>query len=79
MPVMTGEEKERLLALIKDPPRKSKIAAAKRAGVNLRLNVYLLSLTPTQRVERLEFVLSLEEQLAMACGSLTQSILSESA
>lgn len=72
MPVMTGEEKARLQALIDNPPPGSKIEAAKQAGVNLQLMLYVLSLTPTQRIERMEFVLGLQEKLAMDCGGLRQ-------
>ena len=73
MLVMTGEEKARMQALIANPPPGSRIEAAKKAGVNLQLTVYLLSLTPTQRVERLEFVLRVQEQLAMQCGGLSEA------
>jgi hypothetical protein len=69
---MTSEERERLYNLVDNPPPGSKIEAAKRAGVNLHLNVYLLSLTPTQRVERMEYVACILDEQEAACGGLTE-------
>ena len=47
---MTAEEKARLNALIDNPPPGSKIEAAKKSGVDLYANLYMLSLTYTERV-----------------------------
>ena len=63
---MTRRQEKRLLELIKDPPRGSKIAAAKRYGVDLTLNVRRLRLTPTQRALEMEGALRLFEQLRRA-------------
>jgi hypothetical protein len=51
---MDVEEYKRLLDLATNPPPGSEIEAAKRAGVNLRFTAYLLMLTPTQRVRKME-------------------------
>jgi hypothetical protein len=50
---MTGEQKKRALRLIARPPRGSKLAAAKKYGVDLTLLVENLSLTPTERAKKL--------------------------
>jgi hypothetical protein len=51
---MTPEEYRRLYNLIQDPPPGSKMEAAKKIGVDLKLILYNLTLTPTERVERME-------------------------
>jgi hypothetical protein len=60
---MTQEEQERLYDLIENPPPGSKVEAAKKAGINLRVYVYLLSLTPTQRVERMQQIIRTLDRL----------------
>src|SRR5882757_3302695 len=51
---MTADQRKRALQLIARPPRKSKLAAAKKYGVDLTLLVESLSLTPTERARKLE-------------------------
>ena len=59
---MKQRERDRLLRLIADPPKGSKIALATEFGVDLTLNVRKLGLTPTQRLEEMQsFQLLLEE------------------
>ncbi|MGH9670794.1 MAG: hypothetical protein ACRD3A_11875 [Terriglobales bacterium] len=59
---MKARERDRLLRLIADPPKGSKIALAKEFGVDLTLNVRKLGLTPTERLEEMQsFQLLLEE------------------
>jgi len=50
---MTADQRKRALQLIARPPRKSKLAAAKKYGVDLTLLVENLSLTPTERAKKL--------------------------
>jgi len=50
---MTPDQKKRALRLIARPPRGSKLAAAKKYGVDLALLVENLSLTPTERAKKL--------------------------
>jgi hypothetical protein len=51
---MTPEEYRRLCNLIQDPPPGSKMEAASTIGVDLKLILYNLTLTPTERMERME-------------------------
>ena len=50
---MTQDQRKRALRLIARPPRGSKLARAKKYGVDLTLLVENLSLTPTERAEKL--------------------------
>ncbi len=50
---MTPDQRKLALQLIARPPRKSKLAAAKKYGVDLTLLVENLSLTPTERAKKL--------------------------
>jgi hypothetical protein len=50
---MTSDERDALIALISDPPRGSKLAAARDFGMDLSLFVSSLELTPTERARRL--------------------------
>jgi len=63
---MTRREKTRLLGLVNNPPRGSKIEAAKRYGVDLTLTIRRLGLTPTQRAREMEGALGLVEELQRA-------------
>lgn len=51
---MSPTERERLIALINDPPPGSKIAEAKRYGIDLTLLVESLEMTPTERLRALD-------------------------
>src|SRR4029077_18471785 len=46
---MTSDERDALIALTSDPPRGSKLAAARDFGMDLSLFVSSLELTPTER------------------------------
>jgi len=50
---MTPEQRKLALRLIAHPPRGSKLAAAKKFGVDLTLLLENLSLTPTERARKL--------------------------
>jgi hypothetical protein len=50
---MTPDQKKRALRLIAHPPRGSKLAKAKKYGVDLTLLIENLSLTPTERAKKL--------------------------
>jgi precorrin-6x reductase len=50
---MAKSKGDRLLDLIAHPPRGSKIAAAKKFGIDLTLVARKLTLTPTERLEEL--------------------------
>ncbi len=50
---MTSNQKKRALQLIARPPHGSKLAKAKKYGVDLTLLVENLSLTPTERAKKL--------------------------
>jgi hypothetical protein len=50
---MTSDQRKRALRLIANPPRGSKLAEAKKFGVDLTLLVENLSLTPTERAKKL--------------------------
>ena len=63
---MTRKEHQRLFELINDPPPGSKIAAAKKAGVDLFLMVRLLGLTPQQRLDEALRHLEFQEQMEQA-------------
>jgi hypothetical protein len=47
---MNAEERDRLIQLINDPPRGSKIAAARDYGVDLARLLRTLEMTPTERL-----------------------------
>jgi len=51
---VTATERDRLLEMIRNPKPGSKIALAKEFGIDLTLNVRLLQLTPTERLQELE-------------------------
>ncbi len=53
----------KLSAMVNNPPRGSKIEAAKRSGVDLTLTIRRLGLTPTQRAREMEGALRLVEEL----------------
>jgi hypothetical protein len=63
---MTREEHERLYELIQNPPPGSKIEAAKKYGIDLTLTLRNLTLTPTERIERMEAAAGFEEALRLA-------------
>jgi hypothetical protein len=48
-----SRQNDRLLRLIANPPPGSKIAAARKFGIDLTLLARKLSLTPTERLEEL--------------------------
>jgi len=50
---MTSDQRKRALRLIARPPLGSKLAKAKKYGVDLTLLVENLSLTPTERAKKL--------------------------
>ncbi len=50
---MTPEQEKLAYELIADPPLGSKLAEAKRHGIDLTLLVENLKLTPTQRAQKL--------------------------
>lgn len=60
---MTRAEQRRLYALVAKPRRGSKIAAAKRHGVDLSLTLRSLALKPEQRVKEMENALQFAENL----------------
>jgi hypothetical protein len=51
---VTAEERERIIELINHPPTGSKIADAKRYGIDLTLLIRRLELSPSARLEELE-------------------------
>lgn len=63
---MTKEEQTRLYELVQNPPPGSKIEAARKFGIDLTLNLRLLRLTPTERVEELESALEFVNELQRA-------------
>ena len=67
---MTREEHERLYALVQNPPRGSKMEAAKEYGVDLTLNLHSLTRTPTERVREMEAALKFAEELHRAAARL---------
>ncbi len=66
---MTRSEEARLLELINNLPRGSKIEAAKHYGVDLTLTLRRLKLTPAQRAREMEGALLLLEELQRSSGS----------
>jgi hypothetical protein len=63
---MSPEERERLIGMISNPPRGSKLAEAKEYGIDLTLLVRRLELSPTERLEELESAQHFIEQLRAA-------------
>jgi len=63
---MTPDEKNRLLALIANPPAGSKLAAAKEYGVDLTLLVEALEWTPTERLRNAQSAAKFFERLRRA-------------
>jgi len=63
---MRQRERDRLLRLIQVPPKGSAIAAAKKFGVDLTLNVRKLGLTPTQRLQEMQSFQTMLEELRRA-------------
>jgi len=49
---MTSDERDALIEMINNPPRGSRLAAARDFGVDLSLLVSSLELTPTERARR---------------------------
>ncbi len=66
MYTMKPRARDRLLRLLENPPKGSRIAAAKEFGVDLTLNVRKLGLTPTERMEEMQSFQSFLEALRQA-------------
>lgn len=77
MDALTPQEQRRLLDLVANPPADSKIAAAKKAGVDLILMVRLLGLTPQQRVEEMERYLQFQDQMEQALRKTQPGLIPE--
>jgi hypothetical protein len=69
---MNLAEQKLLFELVKNPPKGSKIEAAKEFGVDLTLNLRLLRLSPAERVQEMEDALNFAEQLREAVRRLNQ-------
>jgi hypothetical protein len=67
---MTREERIRLTQLIAEPPRGSKLAAAKEYGIDLTLLVQSLELTPTERLHQLAKAQLMMDELRRARKAL---------
>jgi hypothetical protein len=67
---MTPEEHKRLYELIQNPPRGSKIEAAKIFGIDLTLTLRNLTLTPTERIEQMEAAVKFAEEMRQAGAKL---------
>jgi hypothetical protein len=63
---MSPKVHRRLYALITNPPRGSKIAAAKEFGIDLTLNLRSLMSTPEERATNMEKALDLMQALQQA-------------
>jgi ribosome-associated translation inhibitor RaiA len=63
---MTVEEQTRLYALVQNPPKDSKIEAAKRFGIDLTLNLRRLQLSPTERAQEMDAALEFVRELQRA-------------
>jgi hypothetical protein len=63
---MTARQKNRLIALISNPPPGSKLAAAKEYGLDLTLLVGSLEWTPTKRLRNAQSAARFMEQLRLA-------------
>lgn len=61
---------KRLYKLITNPPKGSKIAAAKEFGIDLTLNLRRLTLTPAERAEEMERALEFVQALQRAGARL---------
>lgn len=72
---MTREEHERLLELFTNPPPRSKIAAAKKAGVDLMLMLRLLGLTPQERLEEAMRFLEFQDQMEKALRKTQRGVI----
>jgi hypothetical protein len=68
---MTRSEQARLLKLVENPPKGSKIEAAKNFGIDLTLNLRSLRLSPTERVREMEEALSFAERLREGVNRIT--------
>ena len=55
--IMTRRTKERLYKLVLNPPKGSKLEAAKNHGVDLMENIRRLAMTPAERVWEMEYAL----------------------
>jgi hypothetical protein len=66
MCTMNVEQRERLIALINNPPAGSKIAEAKEYGIDLTLLAEILAMTPTERIRALDRAQPLLEELSKA-------------
>ncbi|HEV2348699.1 MAG TPA: hypothetical protein VG028_02525 [Terriglobia bacterium] len=60
---MNIREQDRLIRLINNPPKGSKLAAAKEYGIDLSLLVRTLNLTPTERLQELAGAQQFHEEL----------------
>ncbi|MCU1306813.1 MAG: hypothetical protein JWN45_1508 [Acidobacteriaceae bacterium] len=60
---MNLAEQNLLFELVNNPPKGSKIEAAKEFGVDLTLNLRSLRLSPAERVQEMENALKFSEQL----------------
>jgi len=69
---MTRHLQRRLYELVSKPPRGSKIAAAKKFGIDLTLNLRRLALTPTERSKEMEGALEFVEELRGAAKQLAR-------
>ena len=67
---MTLELQHRLYELVTNPPVGSKIADAKKFGIDLTLNLRRLTLTPAERVQEMEGALAFMEDLQQAATQL---------
>jgi hypothetical protein len=65
---LTREEQQRLFDLVANPPPRSKIAVAKRFGIDLTLNLRRLRLSPTERDEEMEAALQFVDELKEAAS-----------
>jgi hypothetical protein len=63
---MSPQEYDRLARLIADPPKGSKLAAAKEFGIDLTLLLENLRRTPTERVDAWLSALAFHEELQRA-------------
>ncbi len=63
---MTPDQRKRALQLIARPPRGSKLAKAKKYGVDLTLLIENLSLTPTERAKKLSSGAAARQALRLA-------------
>ncbi len=70
---MSPEEYGRLARLIADPPKGSKLAEARKFGIDLTLLLENLKLTTTERFQRWLSALALVEELQRAGAALRKN------